>query len=125
MGFRKLSVVFFLCIITFMNSCNSHESYLLNCSLESNEILICLNAKKGIGEIQGGSIGMLEFAKYQTNNFRVLRDKGYVKVFIENTIEYENGKDYLIDIQWFGGGVKLWSTYQNGQFIFITEEKSW
>ena len=44
---------------------------------------------------------------------------------IENTIEYENGKDYLIDIQWFGGGVKLWSTYQNGQFIFITEEKSW
>ena len=95
-----------------MNSCNSHESYLLNCSLESNEILICLNAKKGIGDIHGGSMGMLEFAKYQTNNFRVLRDKDY-------------GKDYLIDIQWFGGGVKLWSTYQNGQFIFITEEKSW
>ncbi len=103
-------------------SCKNKKTYILDCYIKSDKIVLELNANNGIGKIQGGGIGSLEFAKDYTENFEVIRNEDVVTILIDNTYVFENGEDYKIEIQWYGGGVKVWSKFDGEKFEFITKE---
>lgn len=122
MGVRKLLIAI-LFLILFLISCTRSALCILDCHIESDDIIICLNTKYKIGEIQGGAVGDLEFAKHQTDNFIINRNKNDVTIMIKNkqSIVFDDGIFYKIYIQWYGGYVESLSKFENGKFIVGNE----
>lgn len=92
--------------------------------MESDNIIILLNANYKIAEFQGGAVGELEFAKYHTDNFTIKRNKDIIYITIKNdqSIFYEDNCFYKIYIQWYGGWVESLSRFNNGKFIIEDED---
>ena len=64
----------------------------------------------------------MEFDKNYKKNVEVIRDKDVVKLIISENIGFENGEDYKIEVQWYGGGIRVWTRFYHGKFIPITKE---
>ncbi len=124
---RQLGIgKFFIVILFFVfvcASCKPSKPCILDCHLESDEIIVILNSRYRIGEIYFGAVGDVEFSKYHTDNYSIDKDEETIKIKIQNNQPtFENGVFYKIYIQWYGGWVESLSKFENGRFIIENEE---
>lgn len=104
-------------------SCKPSKPCILDCHLESDEIIVILNSRYRIGEIHFGAVGDVEFSKYHTDNYSIDKDEETIKIKIQNNQSiFEDGVFYKIKIEWYGGWVESLSKFENGIFIFENEE---
>lgn len=123
MGVRKL-LISILFLIFFLTSCKQFAPCILDCHIEFDNIKIILNSNYKVGNIQGGAVGDLEFAKHNSDSFVITRNKNDVTIMVNNnqSIVFDDGSFYKIYIQWYGGYVESLSKFENGRFIIENEE---
>ena len=118
---KKLLIILSL-TIGFI-SCKRSNHCILDCHLESNNIVVVLNSSYKIGRIKGGAVGETEFAEYHTDNFDVSREEEEIKITIRgNESVFENGAFYKIYISWYGGWIETLSKFDNGSFVIEDED---
>lgn len=119
----------------FFVSCEPSGRCIKEAYLEDDFVVVVLNNKYRIGDINCGCVGELEFVKYY-NNFEVNKTSDTVLVKIKNEIiesdykdseyiitrtgeqiHFKDGEDYSIGVEWFRGNVRTWATFRDGRFV--------
>ena len=122
MDIRKV-LIGILSFVFVCTSCKPSKPCILDCHLESDEIIVTLNSRYKIGEIHTGYVGDIGFSKYHSDNYSIDKDEETIKIKIQNNQPtFENGLFYKIYIQWYGGWVESLSKFENGKFIIENEE---
>ena len=125
MGIRKLLVL--LVILLLFVSCKRKpsEPCIIDCYVESDSVVICLNNQYKVGYIFAGGVGELWFAEGLTDNYKITKDEKITTIIIKNNYcIFKEGNDYRIGVEWSGGGsVETWSTFKNKKFISFGNEK--
>ncbi|MBR5645955.1 MAG: hypothetical protein IKX23_04880 [Treponema sp.] len=127
MGFRKLLVLLVILLLLCV-SCKRKpsEPCIIDCYVESDSVVICLNNQYKVGYIFAGGVGELEFCEGLSEDYEIIIDKDVTKVIIKNDgIIFKDGSDYRIWVESYTGSAKTWSTFNNNKFVPIGYEEAY